>query len=295
MSDKSDKLATRLIGIIIELSMGRKLDVKELSIKYGVSQKTITTDLNKRLKQFLPITKENGVYFLETPLADKLNSDDIREFAKVSGIDGLYPSLTDEFIADTLNPKINDSLHIKQGKYEDISSKSNEFRILQLAITLKHKVGFIYNDKQRMVNPYKLANINDIWYLVADEEDEIKTFAFTKIKKLLKTNEAFNPNREYIELINKNEQDWFSKKTTRVILKIDKEISHYFKRRNLFANQTILKETSSYIILQTFITYEDELLGMIKYWLPYIEIEEPHHLQEKLKNQLKSYMDRYFL
>lgn len=195
MSEKSDKLASRLVAIIIKLNRGEKLNVKELSAEHGTSEKTITTDLNKRLVQFLPIKREKNYYFLESHFVGKLDFNDIRSFAKLSGIKELYPSLSDELLLDVFNEKMQKACLVKSGSYENLGSKTEEFELLRSAITTNHKIVFTYKDKERYVNPYKLVNTNNIWYLVADEEGILKTYTFSKIKNLLEEKETFLPSK----------------------------------------------------------------------------------------------------
>jgi len=137
--------------------------------------------------QFLPITAENGQYYLEAYLLGKLTYDDIRDFALLSGIKKLYPSINDNALSDILNKKVNDAMLVKGGAYEDISSKKFEFNLIRLAIVLKHQICFTYNDKKRLLNPYKLVNNNDIWYLVGD-----KPIALQRLRSSVKQK---NPSR----------------------------------------------------------------------------------------------------
>jgi len=290
VSDKTDKIAIRLIGIITKLNSGERFTSKELAEEFGTTEKTITTDLNKRLSQFLPIERDKYHYYLESYIVGQLGFNDIRNFANLSGIKELYPTLADELLADILNSKINDSCLVKGGKYEDLSSKTEEFKLLRLAITIKHKLNFTYNDKPRVVNPYKLVNNDDIWYLVADEDTKLKTFSFSKIAKLVKTKEKFQPNSELVEIINKNQANWFSQESISVILEIDAKVSEYFLRRELLPNQTILKKTEDKLILKTQVSFEDEILRVVRYWIPHIKIVEPQDLQEKLLNELNNYI-----
>jgi len=290
MNNKTDKLTIRMIAIITKLNLGEQLTPKELAEEFCVSERIIQKDLNERLNQFLPIVKRDGRYFLEDFLIGKLDYDDIKTFAQLSGIEKLYPSLEPTFLSDVFNKKINDACLVKGGKYEDISDKRIMFDTLRLAITLKHQISFIYKDKQRVVNPYKLVNTHDIWYLVGDEDGTLKNFAFTKIKELHNTTKKFHPKQELIEIINKNEVDWFSQVSIKVILEIDAGVKEYFLRRELLPNQTILKETNKRLVLQTKVSYEEEILQVVRYWIPHIKIIEPIELQEKLHNQLNSYL-----
>lgn len=285
MENKTDKLAIRFLYIITQLNSGKQLTTKELAQRFEVTERIIQKDLNERLNQFLPITKENGKYFLESFLIGKLGYEDIKNFAMLSGIKNLYPSLEDSFLSDVLNKNINSSCLIKGGSYEDISDKEEEFDLLRLAIVLKHQLSLTYNNKKRIINPYKLVNNDDIWYLVGDEDGKLKTYSFTKLSELLKTENEFKPNKEFLEIINKNQANWFSQKSINVILEIDASVAEYFTRRELLPNQTILKQTLDKIVLQTKVSYDDEILKIVRYWIPHIKILEPEYLKEKLLPQ----------
>jgi len=290
MNNKTDKLTIRIIAIITKLNQGEHLTPKELAEEFSVSERIIQKDLNERLNQFLPIVKKDGKYCMEDFLVGKLDYDDIKTFATLSGIEKLYPSLEPTFLSDIFNKKINDSCLVKGAKYEDITDKRTLFETLQVAIILKHQVTFTYKEKPRVVNPYKLVNTHDIWYLVGDENGQLKNFTFTKINELYNTTEKFHPKQEFLEIINKNEADWFSQVSIKVTLEIDAQVKEYFLRRELLPNQTILKETNKRLILQTKVSYEEEILKVVRYWIPHIKIIEPVELQEKLHEQLDSYL-----
>ena len=288
---KTDKLAMRLTSIITRLNAGEILSVKELADEFAVTQRSIQKDLNERVMQFLPITAENGQYYLEAYLLGKLTYDDIRDFALLSGINKLYPTIDDNALSDVLNKKINDAMLIKGGAYEDISSKKKEFDLIRLAIVLKHQICFTYNDKKRLLNPYKMVNNNDIWYLVGDEDGELKTYSFTKIDKLCKTEKSFTPNSDYTDIINDPHNKWFSKNKLKVILEIDSSVAEYFLRRELLPHQVVLKQTKKKLIVQATIAYDEEILKIVRYWIPHIKIVEPYELDEKLKNELILYLN----
>ena len=287
---KTDKLAMRLTSIITRLNAGEILSVKELADEFAVTQRSIQKDLNERVMQFLPITAENGQYYLEAYLLGKLTYDDIRDFALLSGIKKLYPSMDDNALSDILNKKINDAMLVKGGAYEDISSKKKEFDLIRLAIVLKHQIFFTYNDKKRLLNPYKMVNNNDIWYLVGDEKGELKTYSFTKIEKLCKTEKSFTPNSDFKEIINDPNNKWFSKNRIKAILEIDSSVAEYFLRRELLPHQVVLKQTKKRLTVQTTVAYDEEILRIVRYWIPYIKIVEPYELDEKLREDLSSYL-----
>lgn len=291
MLTKTDKLAVRLTSIITRLNTGEILSVKELADEFEVTQRSIQKDLNERVMQFLPVTHKNGQYYMESYLLGKLTYDDIRDFAHLSGINKLYPAMDDNALSDILNKKVSDALLVKAGAYEDISSKKEEFDLIRLAIVLKHQLCFTYNNKKRLVNPYKLVNNNAIWYLVGDEGGELKTYSFTKIEKLCKTEKSFTPNSDYNNIINDPHNKWFSKNKIKVILEIDSGVADYFLRRELLPHQVILKQTKKRLTVQTTIAYDEEILKIVRYWIPHIKIIEPYELDEKLRKELSAYLN----
>ncbi|MBF0984648.1 MAG: transcriptional regulator, partial [Campylobacter sp.] len=44
------------------------------------------------------------------------------------------------------------------------------------------------------------------------------------------------------------------------------------------------------IIISTEVAYDDEILRVVKYWLPFIKIVEPLNLKDKFENLLKDYL-----
>jgi predicted DNA-binding transcriptional regulator YafY len=112
MRSSHDTLSIRLSLILTKLNSGERFTIQELSEEFNVTKRTIQRDMNERFS-YLPLKKENGYYFLEEYCLGKLNFEDIKNFATLSGIKNLYPNLTDNFIVDLLNSKINQTYLIK--------------------------------------------------------------------------------------------------------------------------------------------------------------------------------------
>ena len=159
MNKTNDKLAIRLAEIIIKLNSGEQLTIEGLANEFNVSERTIRRDLTTRLIS-LPLERKGNLFALSEKVLGKLTFSDIKDFALISGIDSLFPDLTKEFILEILNNKINNTILIKNQGFEDISSKSDDFKIVNLAIQNKKRISYFYNNKKRDVNPYKLVNNN---------------------------------------------------------------------------------------------------------------------------------------
>lgn len=291
MKESSDKIATRLAQILTKLNNGERLTVKELEIEFNVGDRTIQRDLNERLS-YIPIIKEKGYYYLPDYALGKLSFNDIKNFATLSGIKSLYPKLSHSFIVDILNAKINQAYLIKNQGFEDISYRYDWFEDVSNAILNTFQIEFSYNDKKRVVNPYKLINNNGIWYLLGDEDNKLKNYTFSKIKNLkLIENNQFTPTKDFIDKIEQNDTNWFSENLIEVVLEIDNSIKEYILRKDIFPNKKIIEQTDDIFVLSTNISYDEEILGIVKYWLPYIKIVSPIYLQDKLKNILKEYLE----
>ena len=154
-------------------------------------------------------------------------------------------------------------------------------------------MSFEYKDKSRIVNPYELINNDGIWYLLADEDDRLKTFIFSKIEKFKWDDDAqlFTHKKEFLEQIEQNNLNWFtSDKLIEVTLQIDNEAKEYFARKKILPNQKIIKENEDHFIISTKVSYDDEIVGLVKYWIPYIKILKPMYLKNKLDKTLLEFL-----
>jgi predicted DNA-binding transcriptional regulator YafY len=52
----------------------------------------------------------------------------------------------------------------------------------------------------------------------------------------------------------------------------------------------IKEESEEYFIVSTKIAFDDEILHLVKYWIPYIQIVSPDSLAQKLNEILNKYL-----
>lgn len=164
------------------------------------------------------------------------------------------------------------------------------FKDLSVAI-LKHNVlNFFYKEKERQIKPYKLVNYKGIWYLLGDENDKLKHFNLDKISKLRTKNENFIPNEKLEEQIQNDPNIWLGE-SKEVILKLDKNAKEYFFRKEILSNYQIIDKDETSYTLSTQVSYEDEILHLVKQWIPYMKILAPIELKIRLEDILKSYLN----
>ena len=285
-----DKIATRLAQLINKFNSGQKLSVEELVEEFGVTKRTIQRDINERMS-FLPIKKENGLYFLEEYYLGKLNFADIQNFAALSGIRELYPSLQENFLKNILDTTVNQAYMVRGHNYEDLSENTEDFMHIEVAIVTHLLIEFDYKDKHRVVKPYKMINSKGIWYLAGVEDDTLKTFSFKKISNLVPTTVEFEVDESVQDTIKNDDNIWFSSKQIEVVLKVEKDVAGYFSRRNILPNQHIVKELADGgLLVSTKVAFDEEILKLVRYWIPNVEIVSPDYLQEKLEDGLREYL-----
>jgi predicted DNA-binding transcriptional regulator YafY len=287
--NKYDKVAIRLAQILQKLNNGELFTINELIKEFGVTKRTIQRDINERLS-YLPIKINNGKYYLEDYYLGKLSLKDIKSFASLSGIKQLFPEFDDEFIKNILDDKVAKAYLIKTHNYEDISLKKELFESIEKAIINQNIIKFIYNDKKRVLNPYKLLNTKGVWYVVGVENEKLNTFTFSKIEKCEVTNDNFEIEQKYIKIIENEDTNWFGKHIE-VVLKVSKNVANYFLRRKIFPNQELIKELEDKnILISCKVAYEEEILRLVRYWIPNVEIVSPDNIRVKLEDGLKEYL-----
>ena len=291
-----DTIAYRLTELLRRLNEGQRLDPQALALEFSVNLRTIQRDLNERLA-FLDLDKSDGLYQVAGARLGLLTPRDIERFARVAGLQGLHPRLGTELLRDLLDSRAQ-SLQIRGHQYEDLSGREDSFRQLKQAIEHRHPISFRYRkpDGEKLVEaiePYKLVNQNGIWYLAACDRGALKSYAFTKISALLVTEDSqFEPGPDVVRTLEQEDSIWLNLKKTEVVLKIGSEAADYFRRRKLIASQKIEKELADGgLLVSCLIAHPNQILPIVRYWLPNIRVISPERLQGELEHQLKHYLD----
>lgn len=290
-----ETLVYRLAQILIKLNQGDTLDPRALADEFGVNLRTIQRDLNQRFA-YLPLIKSDGRYHLDPCFLGKLNTRDIQRFASLAGVNGLFPSLSNEFLQDIFDSRLQSALLVKGHNYESLAGKEEQFRQLEQSIVAHHHISFDYSKNEgkkhyKVIAPYKLLNHKGIWYLVGYDTDRIKTFAFAKISNLGQHDTQFTPDGAVEKAIREEDGIWLGNDKTEVVLKVDKKVAGYFKRRKLIVNQVIEKDLEDGgLILSAKVGHLDQVLPIVRYWIPHLRIISPEGLQRVLEEELRDYL-----
>jgi predicted DNA-binding transcriptional regulator YafY len=293
-----DTLVYRLAQILVKLNQGEKLDPISLADEFGVNLRTIQRDLNVRFA-YLPLQKTDGRYHLDPAYLGKLSTRDIERFASLAGVRGLFPTLSDDFLGDIFDSRMQTALLVKGHNYEDLAGKGEVFRQLELAIVARCHISFEYLKEEgrksyTSVAPFKLINNKGIWYLVARDNEKLKTFSFTKIEQVHQLDIRFAHDPDVDRMLQEEDGIWLGDEKKEIVFKIAHEIAGYFKRRKLIANQVIEKELEDGgLIVSAKVGHVNQVLPIVRYWIPHIKIISPEGLQAEMERTLREYLERF--
>ncbi|MCO8073337.1 WYL domain-containing protein [Acinetobacter lwoffii] len=288
-----ERLAERLARILTKLNVGYQLRAAELAAEFQVSTRTIERDFD-RLGSYLPLLQdEQKRYYLEPSYLGRFKLQDIQTFAQLSGISELYPALDMSFMRELLDERANQVFSAKGYYFEDAKQFAEHFKLLASAIYKRQQVELQYSDQLRIIKPYRLIHHHGIWYLVGVGQDKLRTYRLSQVQqlKLVFEAEGFEHDPEVLKMLTDEDSIWFGQQKQQVLIKVQPEVTVFFKERRLFPEQQIEQETEAgELMISCQIRHEMQLLPLVRYWLPYVKIIEPIHFQQKLEQDLQGYL-----
>lgn len=290
-----ERLADRLANILTKLNMGYQLSIKELASEFGVSTRTISRDFD-RLNTYLPLLQDNETkrYYLEVNYLGKIAPKDIRNFAQLSGIGHLYPSLDMSFLRELLDSRSHQIYNVKGYSFEDASQFKELFKVIGKAIQEHSQIGFVYKGEPRLVQPYRLIHHHGSWYLAAVRKDQLRTYRISHIQLMQSQHEYshFVPDPNIVKLVEDDDSIWFGQDKQEIILSIDYQVAFYFKQRSILPEQQIIKELGDGgLLVSSKINHDMQLLPLIRFWIPHIKIVNPERLQAEVEKELREYLN----
>ncbi len=296
MTDSShDTLVYRLAQMLVKLNQGEKLNPQALADEFGVNLRTIQRDLNVRFA-YLPLDKTDGYYHLDPTFLGKLSTKDVDRFAGLAGVRGLFPSLSDDFLRDIFDARMQTAVLVKGHNYENLAGKEAAFRSLEQAIVGRQHIAFDYQKDSGLKSysgtaPFKLINHKGIWYLAARDGEKLKAYSFAKIENLRVLESRFPADLDIDRKLAEEDGIWLNDDKKEIVLKIDQEVAGYFKRRKLIANQVIEKELEDGgLIISAKVGHPNQVVPIVRYWIPHIRIISPEGLQAEMEKELTEYL-----
>jgi predicted DNA-binding transcriptional regulator YafY len=191
-------------------------------------------------------------------------------------------------LLDTLSQS---SFLVRGHHYEKLRPHDAQFQQLDNAIRDSKRCILTYADKRRTLEPYRLVNNKGIWYLAATDVGRLKSFSLSRISQLVIGGDSFEPRADIQQKIEEDDDVWFSEEKTEVLLSVAPQVAYYFLRRKLLPQQTIDKELESGgLIVSSRISDENQILPLIRYWIPHVKVLEPSWLRDQLEGDLRDYL-----
>ena len=296
-SERSEKLADRLATMLVMLDNGESLNLKELAIKFEVSERTLARDISRlksaKLDLGLVSDLEGEQKYRTTNKVFKLK--DIQKFAKISGAYGVYPELKPSFLKKLFKGREQAIYEAKGYAYEDASKLEKLLAMLSEAIEKNQQIAFLYNGEPRVVEPYRLIHHHGSWYLAAIRKGKLLTYRVSRIARSYQQHElsTFEPNPDILKQLEDEDSIWFGQEKSEVILKVHADVVLHFMQRQLLPGQELVKTLEDGgILVSSKISHAMQLLPLVRYWIPHVEIISPKHLQDELEAGLKWYLER---
>lgn len=293
-ASKGEKLAQRLSHILARLHQGDAVDKHQLAQDFQVDVRTIERDLGERLCGIVERSAD-GQWQLTHTARSSIPAKHLHGYARMSGTEHLFPDNSLRYLLEQLHtPEQQRTTHVQAIAHEDLRPRTQEFVQLQTAVEKKHPCSFSYKRKQRNVQPYKLIHKNGVWYLAAEEGAKLKNFSVALIEGLhVDESSHFFPKRAHQDYIDAKDDVWFTEQTTEVLLRVAPEIAHYFARRQLLPQQQHRQDRDGSLLVTTQINHINQLLPVVRYWLPHVRIVQPKAWEEELVRELQQTLVRW--
>lgn len=287
-----DTLAKRLGLILTRLNTGERLLLSTLAVEFGVTERTLQRDFNERLN-YLPIEREGSSYYLNPRYLGNTRKSDIKPVLDMLGLSKIFPSF-DALSFSRLSHSEVPPFLFRDMKVEDISNYQATFKSLTLAIQNLQIISFTYKQQQyKDVSPYRLVNDRGWWYLAAIHNSTLKSLKVAKINEVSVKQQNFVRNNSVDAQIAESAMLWLSDKAIEVVLRVDSAIASHFSHSQLLPEQQLLKVLDDDSLLVTsMITDKKQIIPILKYWLPDIEILSPNELKQSLVYELQFSIDQ---
>ena len=219
----------------------------------------------------------------------------LHSYAELAGTERLFPDSSLPYLLEQLEtPTEQRTMQVQPTPSEDLRSRGPHFALLQNAIEQCHECCFIYKDKPRIAQPYRLIHKNGIWYLAAEEGELLKNFSVALIEALqVDETSRFTPNPAHHDYINSKDDIWFTTQTTEVLLRVAPEVAHYFTRRALLPQQQQRADADGSLLVTTRINHPQQLLPVVRHWLPHVRIVQPVELHLAVVESLRQALSRW--
>ncbi|MCL2865877.1 MAG: YafY family transcriptional regulator [Lachnospiraceae bacterium] len=294
----------RLFEIIYILLHKKKVAAGELASELNVSNRTIYRDIDILSSAGIPVYTEKGkgggIRLLPEFVLNKsiLSEQEQREIlSALHGLSHVKSGDTNKVLQKMSTIFNKTAINWLEVDFTDWYWENDLFHALKSAILEQFIIRFDYYNSYgeksaRSVEPLQLYFKSHSWYLKGfclDKQD-MRIYKLTRLKNFLKTSEHF-VHRDSVDIsMNSNSrhsQDDF--KT--FVFRIEPEMT--YQMFDDFDESEIEKQTDDSFIVTTQIPETDWLYGFILQYGVHIEVLEPKHIREIIREKAKKILGKY--
>lgn len=299
---KDLKQYQRHAQIIDRLEKGESLAISALADEMKVATKTLQRDFKKVAEMLPGFVKraDDGKSFVKNRNFKTLNDEalvlDMLESMAQSIGGGFYTKA--HHLLSQMRGNLASPYYMSVG-IEDISGYFETIKQLEEAIGAQLEIGFEYQNvagekkNYSHVQPLKIVTFEGFWYLLTLHDESYKKFYLKELLHVRLTDEQFSIKKNVTEAMENAIGIWFepANEPFEVILWADAKIVSYFERRPISKSQKLYRESdgSAEIVLK--VTHEEEVLPLLKYWLPYLRVLEPLSIKQKMMSLILEYKE----
>ncbi|MDD3466703.1 MAG: WYL domain-containing protein [Campylobacterales bacterium] len=294
-----DRAMRRIYEIFQRAYDGETINIKELAVEFGVSEKTIQRDIHQRtsLGRIMERTKGGFVLTKKSALTSPQDAVTLEILEKLSESLGHDFSIRAKSLLTKLKEQLDSTIFTKM-QMEDIGTHMHIISELDTAIKNCFEIAFSYKLGRKNIEvhakPHKIASFDGFWYLIATDTNEgiIKKYHIKSITGVQTTNTKFKTSKKLQEHLENAINIWFSPnaKAYTARLWVSREIYKYFERKPLSKSQSVMPDMGDYI-LEVKITDDYEIIPEIMKWIPFIRPLEPQTLADEVERRIAQYLD----
>lgn len=300
MSKHHDEALNRLSITLFKLARNDRPTIKELAKEFNVSVRTIQRDLNRLV--YFPIEKDTlgQLKFIDGYSLSKTTFDDSEllvtylALSQLKNINDKFDKNIERVFSKLLYPGYHSIFHVKPEAFEELDADSKKIEVLEKAIEEKRVCQIHINKKSFIVEAYKIICLDGIWYLLANNQGDlkVKSFLLSKIEQVKLSTAQFKASKPIDKILENVHSGFFEDGSSiEVVIRVFPQIAHYFKIKEFLPTQKILEEEKDNSLIISFeVTHYEDIDNIIKSWIPHIEVLEPKDYKDQLLEELEAYM-----
>ena len=295
----------RLLEIVYILLEKKLITAKELSERFGVSQRTIYRDIDALCIAGIPLYSERGkgggISMIPEFVLNKSILNEQEQQTMLSALQvlsGVKASETDQMqqkLSVLFNKKMTNWLHVDLSDWSFGSIDIfNDFKnaILEQRIA-EFDYYSTYGEKtHRLIEPVQLIFKSKAWYIngFCLTRQEMRLFKLTRVKNLVITKKQYSERDQH-----KNGRDANSLENQKqyINLKLRIEPKMIYLVFDEFNEDMIQKQPDGSFLVSANLPEDNWLYGFILSLGEYIEILEPVHIREIIKNKAGKIYGKY--